>query len=60
VKGRPKAKAPPESVSINPLPISVVSLPVNKSANEVENTPGKGTQSKNEQQFINQGKTTLN
>jgi len=46
VKGRPKAKAPPESVSINPLPISVVSLPVNTCANEVENTPGNGSQSK--------------
>jgi len=41
VRGRPKAKAPPATVSINPLPISVVSLPVNTRANEAENTPGK-------------------
>lgn len=27
VKGRPKAKAPPESVAINPLPIEVITLP---------------------------------
>lgn len=46
VNGPPKAKAPPQSVSINPLPTSVVSLPTNQLANAEENALGKTPLSK--------------
>lgn len=46
VCGRPKAKAPPESVSINPLPISVVSLAENKPITESKNLTVTSTKRK--------------
>ena len=39
VNGAPKAKAPPETVSINPLPASVVSLPIAMRNNEIQKCP---------------------
>ena len=38
VSGPPKALGPPEKVAINPLPISIVSLPVPTQGNEIDNT----------------------
>lgn len=37
VNGAPRAKAPPERVSINPLPASIVSLPAAARKNEIRN-----------------------
>jgi putative transposase len=37
VNGAPRAKAPPNKVSINPLPVSVVSLPTALGTNEIAN-----------------------
>ena len=39
VKGAPKAKMPPTVVSINPLPASIVGLPVEPRNNEVARSP---------------------
>ncbi len=39
VNGAPKAKAPPQTVSINPLPASVVSLPIATRNNEIPKCP---------------------
>ena len=39
VNGAPRAKAPPDRVSINPLPASVVNLPSAPGRNEISNAP---------------------
>lgn len=44
VNGAPRAKAPPERVSINPLPDSVVTLPSVLGRNEISNAPAPPTE----------------
>jgi len=39
VNGAPRAKAPPHTVSINPLPASVVTLPHALGSNEIDHSP---------------------
>jgi putative transposase len=46
VNGAPRAKAPPDRVSINPLPASVVTLPSAPGRNEISNAPTPITEGK--------------
>jgi len=39
VNGAPRAKAPPHTVSINPLPASIVTLPHARGSNEIDHSP---------------------
>ena len=54
VNGPPTAKAPPTKVSINPLPISVVTVPTPTHNNEIKSKPS------NPLQINSAGKTTIN
>lgn len=47
VKGRPKAKAPPKSVSINPMPAAVVTLPKGTASSHEISAKPEGLQPKN-------------
>jgi putative transposase len=44
VHGAPRAKAPPEKVSINPLPTSIVTLPSELGSNEIASMSESATQ----------------
>lgn len=44
VHGAPRAKAPPEKVSINPLPTSIVTLPSELGSNEIASMSEPATQ----------------